>query len=96
MARMKIPTNHYYNAGVSFGDGPCVVCGRNVVDAKYVVHMTDGGDNACTPDEDAHVNQHEGSSDLGIQPIGGHANNGCVRWLRLNHPEFYADYVRKA
>ncbi|MGZ6347988.1 MAG: hypothetical protein ACXWP0_01200 [Ktedonobacterales bacterium] len=97
MAKMKIPTKpktKYRYSGKSTGDGPCIICGREVIDAKYYVHMCGGGTLACTPDEDEDVKRHD-SGDLGVQYIGGHQSNGCTKWLKDQHPEFFKLYVRK-
>jgi len=64
--------------------GPCVICGKAVkAPGKYFVHMMNGGDSICTPDEDATVDE---AGDLGMQPIGSR----CVR----EHPEL-KPYIRQ-
>lgn len=64
--------------------GPCVICGRPVkAPGKLFVHVMNGGDSICTPDEDATVDD---AGDLGMQPIG----SKCAR----EHPEL-KPYIRQ-
>lgn len=74
MATMKIPTSPHYArryGGMIDGDseGPCVVCGRPVkAPARLVVHVIEGGNTICTPEEDARYAATAG--DMGEQPLG--------------------------
>jgi hypothetical protein len=76
---IDVPRSDSYNkifTGVSSGDGPCCICGKNIRAAKRFVHIHNGGESLVTEVEAATMDE---AADLGLQPIG----EDCIR----KHPE---------
>lgn len=46
---------------------PCIICGRQVRDPRYMVHVHDGGDSIVTEVEASMLSE---SADMGLFPIG--------------------------
>jgi hypothetical protein len=65
------------------GLSPCIVCGKPVVDPKFMIHVHAGGTSAVTEEEAAQLG---GQADLGLHPLGGEC--------RRKHPAL-APYVQR-
>lgn len=66
MTLIDIPSDKRKRHTMQGNHIPCIVCGKPIKSAVWYLHVVDGGDKACLPEDEWLC----GASDLGWLPIG--------------------------
>jgi len=80
---IEIPFNDDFSEQMdrtgSHGRSPCIVCGRQCPNPRYMVHVHEGLLTIVTEEEATRLNEDDPSGDMGMWPIG----TDCLK----KHPE---------
>jgi hypothetical protein len=89
---IEIPVGPNYDKnynGLSRYDGPCIVCGKDIKNARWGAYHNEDGSMVIHPDDlEDRYNRGDADDDMGIFPIG----NDCRRNLTPEQREYTLPY----